>query len=63
MKERKLSDKRIIDTLAKKSFIELVPICDECALRIIDLVFNVFTDVHFHLFQVEDNIYCLRINV
>lgn len=38
MKEKKLSDKKIIDTLAKKSFIEIVPICNECALRIIDLV-------------------------
>ena len=63
MKEKKLSDKKIIDTLAKKSFIEIVPICNECALRVIDLVLNVYVNAHFHIFQVEDEIYCLRINV
>lgn len=63
MKEKKLTDKKILDTLAKKSFIEIEPICDECALNVIDLVMEVFTSVHVDLFQIEDNIYCLRISV
>lgn len=63
MKEKVLTDKKILDTLAKKSFIEIEPICDECALRVIDLAIEVFTSVHVDLFQIEDNIYCLRISV
>lgn len=63
MKEKVLTDKKILDTLTKKSFIEIEPICNECALRVIDLVLEVFTSVHLDLFQIEDNIYCLRISV
>lgn len=63
MKENKLSDKKIINTLIKKSFIEIEPICDECATDIIYIVLQVFTSVHVALFQIEDNLYCLRISV
>lgn len=63
MKEKILTDKKILETLEKKSFIEIEPICNECALRVIDLVLEVFTSVHVDLFQIEDNIYCLRISV
>ena len=63
MKEKKLTDKRIIDTLIKKSFIEIQPICAECATDIIYMVLQVFTSIHVAMFQVEDNIYCLRISV
>lgn len=63
MKEKVLTDQKILDTLTKKSFIEIEPICDECALRIIGLVYEVFTSAHFDMFQIEDNIYCLRISV
>ena len=63
MKEKILTDKKILDTLANKSFIEIEPVCSECAVRIISLVFEVFTSAHFDMFQIEDNIYCLRISV
>jgi aspartate oxidase len=63
MKEKKITIKKIIDTLIKKSFIEIVPICDECAAEIIGEVIPVFGAAHFDIFQVEDGIYCLRINV
>ncbi len=63
MKERKLSDKKIINELTKKSFIEIAPICNECVLEVINLVMEIFTDVHCNIFQVEDEIYCLRISV
>ena len=63
MKEKKLTDKRIIDTLIKKSFIEIQPICGECATDIIYMILQVFTSIHVALFQIEDNIYCLRISV
>lgn len=63
MKEKKISEKRILDTLMKKSFIEIQPICDECASDLMLLVVNVFPSAHFDMHQIEDNIYCLRINV
>ena len=63
MKENKLSDKKILNTLTKKSFIEIEPICDECASDIMLMVVNVFPSSHFDMFQIEDNIYCLRISV
>lgn len=63
MKEKVLTDKNILTTLEKRSFIEIEPICNECALNVINLVLEVFTSVHIDLFQIEDNIYCLRISV
>ena len=63
MKEKVLTDKNILSTLEKRSFIEIEPICNECVLNVINLVLEVFTSVHIDLFQIEDNIYCLRISV
>ena len=63
MKEKKVNDKRIIDTLIKKSFIEIQPVCAECATDIIYMILQVFTSIHVALFQIEDNMYCLRISV
>lgn len=63
MKEKKLTDKKIINTLTDKSFIEIVPICAECATDIIYMITEVFTSIHVDMFQVEDNIFCLRISV
>lgn len=63
MKEKKLSNKKIIDTLVKKSFLEIAPICDECICRVMLIVLEVFTSAHFDVFQIEDNLYCLRISV
>ena len=63
MKSRQLTNKKIIDTLTKKSFIEILPLCPECVLDVIDLVLEVFASAHFDIFQVEDNTYCLRISV
>lgn len=63
MKEKILTNKKILNTLEKRSFIEIEPICNECALEVINLVLEVFTSVHFDLFQIEDSLYCLRISV
>lgn len=63
MKEKRLSEKKILDTLVNKSFIEISPICDECASDTMFLVINVFPSAHFDIFQIEDNIYTLRISV
>lgn len=63
MNEKKITIKKITNTLIKKSFIEIVPICDECAAEIIEEVIPMFGSAHFDVFQVEDSIYCLRINV
>lgn len=63
MKEYKFSDKNIIKTLDKKGFIEICPICHECALVIMELVFNNFPSVNFNIMQVEDETFMLKINV
>ena len=63
MKENNIQVKKILQTLAKKSFIELQPICDECVCEIIYNVIDVFTSAHFDVFQIEDHLYCLRISV
>lgn len=64
MKEKKLTDKKIIDTLIKKSFIEIEPICAECATDIIYMLTEVFTSIHVDMFQITDNnIFCLRISL
>lgn len=63
MKEKRLSIKRILDTLSKKSFIEINPICSDCIGEIIPLILDVFCNVHFDVFQVEDQLYVLRISV
>lgn len=63
MKEKRYSTEKILNTLAKKSFIEIEPICDECISDLILILLDVFTNVHFDIFQIEDNLYCLRISV
>lgn len=63
MKENKLSDKKILHTLERKGFIEIMPICDECSTYIFNLVINHFTSAHINIEQVEDNIYMMRIAV
>lgn len=63
MKEKKLSNKTIVNTLNKRGFIEIYPICDECAMKIIMLVIQNFSSPHIDVFTIEDEIYCLRISV
>lgn len=63
MKEKKLSMKKILQTLVNKSFIEIEPICDECICDVVYNVADVFTSAHFDMFQIEDHLYCLRISV
>lgn len=63
MKESKCREKNIIKTLDEKGFIEICPICHECTLGIMELVFNNFPSVNFNIMQVEDEIFMLKINV
>ena len=62
MKENTLSDKKIITTLEKRGFIEICPICDECSARVLMLVLQYFTHLHFDISQIEDNLYCMRVS-
>lgn len=63
MKEKKLAINKILNTLTKKSFIEIEPLCADCTGEIVKLVVDVFTTAHFDVFQIEDELYCLRISV
>ncbi len=63
MKEKTISDKKIIDTLIKKGFIEITPICDECCGRLVTELLHIFGSANFNVVQVEDNIYSIRISV
>ena len=58
-----MTEKKILSTLEKRSFIEIEPICNDCALEVINLVLEVFTSAHFDMYQIEDSLYCLRISV
>ena len=62
-KEKKMRIEKILDTLAKKSFIEIEPICNECISDVVYCVVDVFPSAHFDTFQIEDGLYCLRISV
>ena len=63
MKEKLLSDKKIISTLEKKSFIEIKPICSECACDVMFTVMNNFIECNFDLDRVDNELFRLRINV
>ena len=63
MKEKKLAINKILNTLTKKSFIEIEPLCGDCVGEMVNLVLEVFTTAHFDVFQIEDELYVLRISV
>ena len=62
-KEKKMRIEKILDTLEERSFIEIEPLCNECVSDIVYYVIEVFPSAHFDTFQIEDELYCLRINV
>ena len=63
MKEKKISNQKIINTLIKTGFIEIAPICDECCGDLVTEILHIFGSANFNVIQVEDNIYSLRISV
>ena len=54
---------KIIQELETKGYFVAEAICDECALRLISIVFDNFTSANFNMTQVEDCIYRLIITL
>lgn len=63
MKEKKITNKTIINKLAKQNYIELCPICDECIADLVPLILQYFGSVNFNITIVEDNLYSLKISL
>lgn len=63
MKEKLLTPNKIIETLEKRSFMEINPMCADCISDLIPYILDVFCNVHIDIFQVEDDLYVLRISV
>ena len=63
MEEKKLVINKILNTLSKKSFIEIQPICADCAGEIVKIVLDAFNTSHFDVYQIGDELYCLRISI
>ena len=63
MREAKITDDKIIKELTDKSFCEFTPICLSCICDVLETVTEVFTDIHCDIFQIEDNLYTLRVSV
>lgn len=64
MKEKKLSEKNIINTLEKNGYIEICPICAECCSDMIYFILSHgFINPTIVINQVSDEIFSLRIMV
>ena len=63
MKEKILTPSKIVNVLEKRSFIEINPICADCIGNLVPIILDVFCNAHFDIFQVEGNLYVLRISV
>ena len=61
MKEKEFN--KMVNRLTKRGFIELCPLCSGCVGDTVADVLKVFTNANFSVYQVEDDLFCLRINV
>lgn len=64
MKVKQIQNKKIIETLDKKGFIEINPICIDCICNTIRLVEGFYMKSTFHIEHLENpELYILRIIV
>ena len=61
MKERKLSEERIIKELDKKGFIHLEPLCIDCVHDVIFMLQGNYPSFTLQLEAIEDMIYSMKV--
>ena len=63
MKEKKITNEKIIKTLEKKSYIKIEPLCNKCIEDIIGSVILKFPYAIFETELLEGNLFTLKIMV